>query len=175
MLMRYRSSRSHPLPHIVIQLRGGDKIKDELHDDYDYNITKGLTRAKHSWFGQIIAGGTCFFHGDDYALRKTAANAAVAIFGCRIVNFFPNVRHPSHIQTEFNAEAVAKRCSLAKEVFLDIETMATAKYVIALGVSNVVRVAALLRSCRQNQFPILDWSGLDMNIEKCQLYGKDKE
>lgn len=156
------------VPHILLHVRGGDKLKSEIPKSYDYSFERGLIRAKKNWPSVSTGNGTCFIIGDDFDLSQYTAFFAKKYLNCSVVNYIqPGYKH---IQSNYNQLITDRRCSLTLQLLLDIELLAIMPYTLALGLSNVVRLAALLQGCRTlNSSTILDWGGKDINIDKCLL------
>lgn len=154
--------RVYPRPHIAIQVRGGDKIGDEVNPYVlDKTIeTMALDIRNHN--------GTCIILGDDFNLGQEAIRLAQKHLNCFVINRLePGYAHDQH---KFNSQTRISRCLRTKRLLVDIEMLAQADNSISLVISNVGRIATLLQYCRKGVTNMLDWEGRDVLKEACNPF-----
>jgi hypothetical protein len=147
----------YPKPVVAFQVRGGDKTRvtptnsGELPPGYNYDVEGAVNRLN-------MTGGTCVILGDDSIL----ADRVVTALGkrCFIINRV--LPHHAHNQTEFNVDTEKRRCQSTKDLLVDINILARANKTVGLGVSNVVRLAALLQQCWESRQDFTDWGGMNV-------------
>jgi len=157
-----RTMRHYPPPLLVLHVRGGDKLNDEVKP---YDLRPGIEQlaARHAH-----QGGTCVILGDDWTLGQRAEALARELLNCSTLL---NRLEPgyAHFQKQMNAEAAATHCWRTQRLLVDIELLAVADGGVALLQSNVARVATLLRECRErgSAAALLDWQGRDALSKAC--------
>jgi hypothetical protein len=154
----------YPPPLVVLQVRGGDKVGDEVEP---YTLHAGIAALAADAGNR---NGTCVVLGDDDALGRNASALARAALGCH-VHYRIHPGH-AHFQGGFAAEPLAERCQRTKQLLVDIEIIAAAKAFAGLIVSNVVRIGVLLRACRHGGAALgnsstVDWQMRDVLQEAC--------
>jgi hypothetical protein len=160
----------YPRPLIAFQMRGGDKIKNELDITlnsmssirYKYAIQDGIEQLAESATNH---NGTCVIIGDDSSLASKAADLAGKFLNCATINRVPP--HHAHFQAKFNTETLGVRCERTKQVLVDIEILSRAHVSIGVANSNVVRIAAMLQMCRSHKQQFFDWGGLSIKDAVC--------
>jgi hypothetical protein len=153
-----------PKPLVVLQLRGGDKLGTEAPPYID--VDSPLQRLAGQKNAPI--NGTCVVLGDDWELSLNASQSAKHWLGCTVINRLqPGY---THFQDRFQIESPASRCFRARRLLVDIEIMAAADALVALMLSNIARIAVLLRECRApgvGASSVADWLGHDVLHEAC--------
>ena len=153
-----------PKPLVVLQVRGGDKLGTEAPSYIDVDTTlQRLSKQENA-----PTNGTCVLLGDDWELSLNASKSAQRWLGCTVVNRLqPGY---THFQGHFQVEPPAMRCFRARRLLVDIEIMAAADALVALMLSNVARIAVLLRECRalgSGASSTTDWLGRNVLDEAC--------
>jgi hypothetical protein len=150
---------------LLLHVRGGDKLYKEVPRKYTFRFLYRMRLAQKMW--QRNRFESCLIIGDDYSMTDALKKAAIKTFGCRVDIL---ISAGQHIQEQFNNLADESRSKKTAVVFRDIDLLATEPYVIAMSLSNIVRLAAMLQHCRTGQAAtILDWNGLNIDKDKCLL------
>lgn len=155
--------KHYPQPVVVLQVRGGDKLAHEVAGG-GYTFEPALDKLAAN---ASLRGGTCVVLGDDSAMGATAAEAAIRLLNCQVVNRIEPAYQ--HFQDNFTREGPVSKCWRTEKLLADIEIMAASDAALVLMASNVARIAVLLRECRRPGAlrEVLDWQGHNVLFEAC--------
>lgn len=136
-------------PYIVIQARGGDKVREvDIHaEGYDMLMGKGMAQLVQR-HGHVVLGLPCVVVGDDQQLAVRIGERAEQVLRCsRVVLRTPGGGRTAHEQKQFNDLPLEERCASTNAVLADMDIMASAPYFVGMSISNVAVVAFYARSC----------------------------